>query len=80
MATFKRISVSEFKTLTSSDFLDLIKSPKTGKLFLSNQNGDKFNVHQDIDAQGDCEILVIEDEGEISYCLVNKSVSAIRTF
>ena len=80
MATFSRISIATFKELTSSDFLELIKSPKTQKLFLVNQDGHKFNVHQDIDAQGDCEILCVNDNDEVSYCLVNRNASAIRTF
>ena len=80
MATFKRISIGDFKTLTSSTFLDLVKSPKTQKLFLVNQNGDKYNVHQDINIDKDCEILVIQDDDVESYCLVNKNDSVIRTF
>ena len=81
MATFKRISVSDFKTLTESDFLELIESPKTGNLFLVNQEGTKFNVHQKLDREGDCEILCVnDDEGIESYCMVNKSKNVIRTF
>ena len=81
MATFSRISIEAFKKLTNSTFLDVVKSPKTGKLFLSNQDGSKYNVHQEIDLDKNVEILVITEDDTESYCLVNKNVSSVlKTF
>ena len=76
-AQFSRIGISEFKTLQGCTSLDVVRSPKTGCLFASLSNGLKIKAQQSFDPALPAEILVIEEENNTDYCLVNKGTDNV---
>lgn len=80
MATtsFTRISVSSFKSEIGATSIDVVRNPKTEKLFMSSDNGKTFRVQSDIKLNEPLEILI--PDGSLSdACLVNKSTSILAT-
>lgn len=76
----KKMSISAFKAEHKADKLDIIKNPKTGKLFVSANGSAVASVSQNYKSEvADKEFveLILEDEaGTIIWCLHNPSESA----
>lgn len=79
MENIKFMTVSQFKAQLNVTSLTVLKSPKTGKLFLSTENGDCYKVQQDIDSSAEMKML-IKDDNISDACLVNVSGGAETQF
>ena len=73
------ITVSEFKEQIGTASVQVLKNKKTGKLFLTADNGDCYKVQQDIDNSFDMKML-IKDDNISDACLVNVSGGAETVF
>ena len=73
------ITVSEFKEQIGTASVQVLKNKKTGKLFLTADNGDCYKVQQDIDNSLDMKML-IKDDNISDACLVNVSGGAETVF
>ena len=73
------LTVDEFKEEIGASTIQVLKNPKTGKLFMS-ANGNSYKVQQDIDAGEDMKILVPDDGGIEDACLVNVAGGAEEQF
>jgi hypothetical protein len=78
MAKVNFITVAEFKEQVGATSIEVLKNPKTQKLFLS-ANGETYRCQQDIDKSGDMRMLIPE-EGIADACLVNVSGGAETQF
>ena len=67
---FARIGITEFKRQIGAEKLDIVKNPKTDKLFVSASNGSVYRCQQDLDIKADMEWLV-EDGNLSGACLIN---------
>ena len=76
----RNIGLKEFKELAGFSNADILRNPKTQKLFLSASNGKNYKVQQDIDLKGDLVFLVDSDDID-SACLINKgrAIEALAT-
>ena len=76
----RNIGLKEFKELAGFSNADILRNPKTGKLFLSASNGMNFKVQQDIDLKGELVFLVDTDNID-DACLINKgrAIEALAT-
>jgi hypothetical protein len=72
------MSVEEFKGQVGATSMEVLRNPKTGKLFMSAA-GSTYRVQQDIDNSGEMRMLVPE-EGIADACLVNVSGGAETQF
>jgi hypothetical protein len=73
------MTVSQFKEQIGSTSMQVLKSPKTQKLFLSTESGDCYKVQQDIDSTKDMKMLI--KDGQLSdACLVNVNGGAEEVF
>lgn len=79
MESIKFMTVSQFKQQVGATNLQVLKSPKTGKLFLTTESGDCYKVQQDIDNSKDMKML-IKDDVISDACLVNVSGGAKTVF
>ena len=71
MPTFQRYGMSEFKELVKATSFDVVKNPKTSKLFVAGTNGHSYKCQGDIALTEGVEWLVVD--GEIDdACLINK--------
>ena len=77
MVKFSRLGITEFKTLQGCSSLEVVKNPKTSKLFCSLSNGLRIKCAATFEADKPAEILVIEDSGNVEYCLVNKGADNV---
>ena len=77
MVKFSRLGITEFKTLQGCSSLEVVKNPNTEKLFGSLSNGLKIKAQQSFDPALPAEILVIEEDDIIEYCLVNKGTDNV---
>ena len=66
------MSLADFKTATNVAKFDIVKNPKTGKLFMS-ANGKAWKVKAEIDLQSPMTILIPENGNLDEACLVNGS-------
>lgn len=79
MESIKFITVEAFKAIYKSENVKVLKNEKTGKLFMSLDNGDCFRVQQDIDSKKEMKIMI--SDGDISNaCLVNINGGATEMF
>lgn len=76
MSNLTRLGVTEFKTTIGATSLDVIKNPKTGKLFASASNGNVYRVQASIDLSAPVEML-IPDADITNACLVNKGTNNV---
>jgi len=70
----KKLSIAGFKSLNDTNRLDVIKNPKTGKLFVATAEGATVAaVSKNYDATKPKEFveLIMEDTGETLWCLHN---------
>ena len=66
------MSLADFKATIGVAKLDIVKSPKTGKLFMS-ANNKAWKVKAEIDLQSPMTILIPENGNLDEACLVNGS-------
>jgi hypothetical protein len=71
MATFSRIGMSEFKTMCGATTFDVVRNPKTNKLFVSGSNGHSYKCQGDLDPAQPVEWLLVDGSVE-DACLINK--------
>jgi hypothetical protein len=71
MATFQRYGMSEFKTLVNATTFNVVKNPKTSKLFVAATNGQSYKCQGDIDVKQPVEWLVVDGEVD-DACLINQ--------
>jgi hypothetical protein len=72
------MSVGEFKEQIGASSIEVLRNPKTDKLFLS-AGGATYRCQQDIDKNADMRMLIPE-EGINDACLVNVSGGAETQF
>jgi len=72
MEKFTRLTIVEFKAQAKTAALQIVKNPKTDKLFVSTDNGTNFKCQQKIDVTKPMEFLNTEGAAFNDYCLVNK--------
>ena len=73
------ITVEEFKAQIGTTSMQVLKSPKTDKLFLATAEGDCYKVQQDIDGSKPMKMLI--KDGDLSEaCLVNINGGAKEVF
>jgi hypothetical protein len=72
------MSVEDFKGQVGATSMEVLKNPKTGKLFLS-AGGNSYRVQQNISKSEEMRMLVPE-EGISDACLVNVSGGAETQF
>lgn len=72
------MSIADFKEQVGANTIEVLKNPKTDKLFLS-AGGATYRCQQDIDKEGDMRMLIPE-EGIADACLVNVSGGAETQF
>lgn len=72
------MSVDQFKEQVGATSLQVLKNPKTDKLFLSTGN-DSYRCQQNIDSSKEMRMLIPE-EGIADACLVNVSGGAETIF
>jgi hypothetical protein len=77
--SIKFITVAEFKSTIGATSLNVLKSSKTGKLFLATEDGTCYRVQQDIDNTLAMKVL-IEDGDVDNACLVNVKNGAEEVF
>lgn len=75
----KFMTVAEFKAAIGATKLEILKSPKTDKLFMSADGNRNFKVQGDINPQEDMRVLIPEDDID-QACLVNVSGGAEAIF
>ena len=78
MSAVTFMSVEDFKTKIGATSIQVLKNPKTGKLFMSAA-GDTFRVQGDIKQSEEIRVLIPE-EGIENACLVNVSGGAEEQF
>lgn len=71
----RNMSVASFKEACGAKSFDILRNPKTGKLFASGDNGDNYKVEQDIDLAKPI-VVLIEDADLNTACFINKRESA----
>lgn len=64
------MSVASFKDATKSNKFNFLRNPKTGKIFVSSDNGVTYKSEQKIDFHKDIVVLV-EDGDLASACFIN---------
>ena len=73
--TFGFMTVSSFKENTGIKSMQVLRSPKSNKLFVAADNGSNYNCQQDLDVTKPMSILV-PDNDIAKACLINPSSSA----
>jgi hypothetical protein len=68
--------MAEFKAAIGAASVDVVKSPKTGKVFVQASNGAVYRCQQSIDLGEPVEWL-IEDGVLDGACLLNKGRAAV---
>ncbi len=71
------VGIPEFKVLAGASKLDILKNPKTDKLFISASNGKNYKVQQNIDTAKEM-VFLIEDGKIEEACLINKSDKGLK--
>lgn len=66
----KTVSIEKFKSLVDTEELTIVRSPKTSKLFVSDDNGNYYRCQQNLNLKGDLAFL-IEDGDTENACLIN---------
>jgi hypothetical protein len=79
MAEVKFLSVAQFKAAVGTIGIQVLENKKTGKLFMSTDNGDTYRVQADIDSSKEMKVLV-PDTGIEDACLVNVAGGAEMQF
>ena len=73
------LTVSQFKHETGANSFEVLRNPKTGKLFMASDSGVNYKVQGDIDPSKEMKMLV-PIEGLSEACLVNVSPGAELQF
>lgn len=71
----KFMSVSEFKTAIGATSLQVLRNPKTDKLFMASDTGQNYRVQGDLDPAERMTVLV-EDNDLENACLINSDGAA----
>ena len=64
------MTVTQFKEKVGATSFEVLKNPKTSKLFLAGDNGENYKVEGAIDNRKEMRML-IEDNDLANACLVN---------
>lgn len=72
----KRLGMAEFKAAIGAASVDVIRSPRTGKVFVQGSNGAVYRCQQSINLSEPVEWL-IEDGLLAEACLINKGRAAV---
>jgi hypothetical protein len=76
MSNLTRLGITEFKESIGATSLDVVKNPKTQKLFVSTSNGNTYKCQAAIDLSKPVEMLI--PDGDLgSACLVNKGTNNV---
>ena len=65
------LTVNEFKNKVGASILQVLKNPKTGKLFLAGDNGVNYKVQQTISGNEEMKMLIPESGIITEACLTN---------
>ena len=65
------ISIAEFKKIEDTEIIDIVKSPKTDKLFAACGNGKRFKVEAAIDLSKPVNFMHDTDGAWDEGCFVN---------
>lgn len=69
----KTYGIAEYKALVNCDKIDIVRNPKTDKLFGACSNGETIKVEQAIDFKKVMVVLVdVKDDGTFDACLINQ--------
>jgi len=71
--TLQVMSISAFKALQGIDEIQIIKNPKTGKLFASDSKGQKYKVQGDLDLKAKVAFLHDTEDSIDDGCFINPS-------
>ena len=72
------MSVASFKDATKSTTFKFLLNPKTGKKFVSSDNGNAYKSEQDIDFTKP--IVVLVEDGDLNKaCFINERESGATT-
>ncbi len=75
MANIVNLGLKEFKDAAGFSNADIVRNPKTGKLFLSASNGKTYRVQGDLDLSK--ELCFLVEDGDLdNACLINKGRGA----
>ncbi len=75
MANIANLGLAEFKTAAGFSNADVLRNPKTNKLFLSASNGKNYRVQGDLDLSK--ELCFLVEDGDLdNACLINKGRGA----
>lgn len=65
------LGIKEFKLAIGAETINIVKNPKTGKLFASASNGQVFRVEGALDVEKP--LTVIMEDGNIeTACIINQ--------
>lgn len=68
------MSVASFKDATKATAFNFLKNPKTGKVFVSSDNGNSYKSEQEIDFTKP--IVVLIEDGDLNKaCFINERES-----
>lgn len=74
-SSFGFMSINMFKQNVGATKLEVLRSPKSNKLFVAADNGMNYNCQQDLDSTKPMSILI--PDGDITKaCLINPKQSA----
>jgi hypothetical protein len=65
------LGIKEFKLSIGAESLDIVKNPKTGKLFASASNGSNYKVEQALNTSKPM-VVLIEDGDLETACIINQ--------
>jgi hypothetical protein len=73
------LSVSQFKNEVGVTKFEVLRNPKTNKLFLAGDNNQNYKVEQAIDSSKEMKMLIPDENLELA-CLVNVKPGATVVF
>ena len=74
------MSVNQFKEQVGVTKFEVLRNPKTSKLFLAGDNGENYKVEQAIDKSKEMKMLVPDEGGLTEACLINIKPGATVQF
>lgn len=69
--------IAEFKTAFGCDKIDIVRNPKTNKLFGACSNGKSIKVEQAIDFTK-AVVVLVEDGNMDDACIINERASNVQ--
>ena len=75
MSDLRQISLQKFKETIGTEWVDVKRNPKTGKLFAVVDSGMVFRVQQNLDLSEEIVVLVESDDLD-NTCIINPGKGA----